>query len=132
MRATDECARHWPDHLPAFHLLDEPAIDSGNESAALRVKNELATKLIAAADACKDYALALHRARHSLPVRNRDARARMVVQTISRRFQVLFDQPMYGQTAIIASVILRRQIDLRTVRFWCTPYPAVKPQKIGP
>jgi hypothetical protein len=113
-------------------LLSEPAIDSDNESAALRVKNELATKLMAAADAYKDYARALHRARHSLPVRNRDARARMVVQTISRRFQVLFDQPMYGQTAIIASVILRRQIDLRTVRFWCTPYPAVKPQKIGP
>jgi hypothetical protein len=112
-------------------LLSEPVI-----IAALRAKYhpnyEPAAKLFAAAETLKDYAHALHWAQPSLSVRDRDARARLVALMMSHKFQALFGQPMCGQTATIVSVVLGRQIDPRTVRFWCTPRPAVKPQKIGP
>jgi hypothetical protein len=112
-------------------LLSEPVT-----IAALRAKYhpnfEPAAKLFAAVETLKDYAHALHRGQPSLPVRDRNARARLVALMMSHKFQALFGQPMYSQTATIVSVVLDRQIDPRTVRFWCTSYPAVKPQKIGP
>jgi hypothetical protein len=62
--------------------------------------------------------------------RKGDDRARWVALTLVNKFRELFDQPMYGLTATIASLILGREIDHHTVRYWCDR--AVKPPKIAP
>jgi hypothetical protein len=77
--------------------------------------------LEAAAEACEQYANAIRRAQRALPERERDARARAVVRTISDKFRALFGSPMYGLTAIITSVVLNRRIDPRRVRHLCPP-----------
>jgi hypothetical protein len=81
--------------------------------------------LQAAAKVYRARANVIHRARLSLPKRTRDVRAQTVVLTISNKFRELFGSPMYGLTANIASVVLKRRIDPRKVRHWCA-HPAVK------
>ena len=63
--------------------------------------------------------------------RRHDGRARWVALTIADTFRILFGKPMYGLTATIASVILDREIEPRTVQQW-VKYPAVKASKIAP
>jgi hypothetical protein len=63
--------------------------------------------------------------------REGDRRGRWVALTIGNTLQRLFGSSMYGLTAIIASVVLGREIDPRTVRYWLNR-PAVKPPKIDP
>jgi hypothetical protein len=46
----------------------------------------------------------------------RDDRARWVALTLVNKFRELFDQPMYGLTSTIASVVLNRRITRSTVR----------------
>ena len=50
--------------------------------------------------------------------RKHDGRARWVALTIGNTFRTLFGKPMYGLTATITSVVLGREIKLRTVRQW--------------
>jgi hypothetical protein len=107
-----------------------------NELAALLAKEvevvedeggALGGKLLAAAEAYKKYARAIYRAQPSLPQRECDIHARLVALRISARFRELFGSPMYGLTAIIASIVLNRRVDPRTVRHWAefggTSYP---------
>jgi len=89
-------------------------------------------KLNHAAGACKEYAHALEAAKCSILEREHDSPARQLALTISDKFRALFGSPMYGLTATIASVVLDREIDPRTVRRWCANYPAVKDPKISP
>ena len=86
-------------------------------------------KLVDAAQAYEDYAGEIYAA--SMPMaleRAHDGRARWVALTIGNTFRTLFGSPMYGLTATIASVVLGREIEPRTVRQWLT-YPAVKRPK---
>jgi hypothetical protein len=57
--------------------------------------------------------------------RKHDGRGRWVATTISNKFRKLFGSPMYGLTATITSVVLARgisrELDPRTVRYWCDP-----------
>ena len=46
---------------------------------------------------------------------------RWVALTIGNTFRTLFGSPMYGLTATITSVVLGREIELRTVRQWLPP-----------
>jgi len=62
--------------------------------------------------------------------RKRDSRARWVALTIANKFRELFNKPMYQLTATITSLILGREIDHCTVRYWCDR--AVKSPKIAP
>jgi hypothetical protein len=107
----------------ADELADEAAAHAGYASNEERYQ-----KLLAAARAYEDYASEISSA--GALEREHDGRARWVALTIADAFRELFDKPMYGLTATIASVILGREIELRTVRWWCT-YPAVKPSKIA-
>jgi hypothetical protein len=65
--------------------------------------------------------------------RKHDGQGRWVAVAISDTFCRLFGSPMYGLTATITSVILGRDIDSSTVRYWCDkpPHSAVKPPKIS-
>jgi hypothetical protein len=104
-------------------LADEAAAHAGYASNEERYQ-----KLLAAARAYEDYAREISFA--GALEREHDGRARWVALTIADAFRTLFGKPMYGLTATIASVILGREIDPRTVRWWCA-YPAVKPPKIA-
>jgi hypothetical protein len=91
-------------------------------------------KLQAAAQAYQDYANEIYAS--SLPMsveRKHDGPARWVALTISNTLRTLFGLPMYRLTATITSVILGREIDSRTVRYWCDkpPQDAVKALKIS-
>lgn len=87
--------------------------------------------LNAAAQAYEDHANAIYAASSEMAFdRKRDSRARWVALTIANKFRELFNKPMYHLTATIASLILGREIDHRTVRYWCDC--AVKPPKIAP
>jgi hypothetical protein len=108
-------------------LLDELA-DEAAAHAGYASNEERYQKLLAAAQAYEDYAGELNFA--GALEREHDGRARWVALTIADAFRTLFGKPMYGLTATIASVILGREIDPRTVRWWCA-YPAVKPPKIA-
>ena len=50
--------------------------------------------------------------------RKHDGQARWVALTIGNTFRTLFGKSMYGLTATITSVVLGREIELRTVRQW--------------
>jgi hypothetical protein len=87
-------------------------------------------KLAAAAQAYQAYAAEVYAISSPMALeRKHDGRARWVVLSISSAFHTLFGHRMYGSTATIASVILGREIDTRTVRFWC--HPAVRPPTIS-
>jgi hypothetical protein len=105
-------------------LADEAAAHAGYASNEERYQ-----KLHAAAQAYEDYASEISFA--GALARAHDGRARWVALTIADAFRELFGQPMYGLTATITSVILGREIEPRTVRWWCA-YPAVKASKTAP
>jgi hypothetical protein len=111
-------------HLPADNGLHCNLYSAG--------RSALVEALQTGAKAYRQFTHVLYQALPSMPERNRDGRARLVAVTIGNKFRALFGQPMYGLTATITSVVLNRRIDPRTVRHWCAPYPAVKPQKIAP
>ena len=50
--------------------------------------------------------------------RKHDGRARWVALTIGNKLHALFGLSMYGLTTTITSVVLGREIELRTVRQW--------------
>ena len=105
-------------------LVDEAAAYAGYAS-----NEERYLKLLAAARAYEDYAREISFA--GTLERRHDGRARWVALTIADTFRILFGKPMYGLTATIASVILDREIEPRTVQQW-VKYPAVKASKIAP
>jgi hypothetical protein len=113
----------------AFTMLTQPLLFCGKNILHDNRRMELGRKLNAAADAYKEYARGITSAQPSMPERGHDGRAHWVALTIGSKFRDLFGKPMYGLTATIASVVLGREIDRRTVRQWCA-HPAVKPQKI--
>jgi hypothetical protein len=108
-------------------LVDEAAAYAGYASNEARYQT-----LLAAAQAYEDYASEISLA--TALERRHDGRARWVALTIADTFRTLFGKPMYGLTATIASVILGREIELRTVRQWCDNLPqyAVKASKTAP
>jgi hypothetical protein len=76
-------------------------------------------KLQDAAQAYEDHANEIYAANMLVALERRhDGRARWVALTIGNKFRALFGQPMYGQTATVASVVLGREIDSRTVQHW--------------
>jgi hypothetical protein len=78
--------------------------------------------LKAAAQAYRDHASEIYAASLATALeRKHDGRGRWVALTISDKFRELFDSPMYGLTAAITSVVLDRDIDYGTVRYWCHP-----------
>jgi hypothetical protein len=92
-------------------------------------------KAKAAAQALEDYARESYaRSVATSLEKKHDGRARWVVLTMANAFRTLFGLPMYGQTAMIASVILGRKIEVRVVRHWCDKAPqyALMGPKIGP
>jgi hypothetical protein len=111
-------------------LLSQLVTENGVLVRKIGPQYELSTRLGAAAEACKEYAREIYRALPSLPKRDRDVRARLVALMISHKSQALFGSPLYGVTAKIASVVLGRQIDPGTVRFWRTSHPVVKAHKL--
>ena len=74
-------------------------------------------KLADAARVYEDHARELYATSSATALeRKHDGRARWVALTIGNKFRVLFGSPMYGLTATIASVVLGREIESRTVR----------------
>jgi hypothetical protein len=55
-----------------------------------------------------------------------DAQARCFCILFTRHCRQLFGSPLYGITAIVASVALGRNITQRAVREWCNSHPADK------
>jgi len=104
-------------------LVDEAAAYAGYASNEARYQT-----LLAAAQAYEDYASEISLA--TALERRHDGRACWVALTIADTFRTLFGKPMWGLTATITSVILGREIDPSSVRYWC--HPAVKPPKIVP
>jgi hypothetical protein len=91
-------------------------------------------KLFAAAQAYRDHANEIYASNSTTALERRhDGGGRWVALTISDKFRELFDQPMYGLTATITSVILDRDIKTRTVRKWCgnPPRCALRRPKIA-
>jgi len=79
-------------------------------------------RLLDAADVYKEYAAERYWADSLTSLeRAHDGRARWVALTIGHKFRELFGSPMYGLTATITSVVLRRTVEPRTVRQWCDP-----------
>lgn len=80
--------------------------------------------LQATAQAYEDLAGEIYAA--SMPMaleRKHDGQARWVALTIGNAFRALFGSPMYSSTAAIASVVLGRDIEPRTVRHWLLAGP---------
>jgi hypothetical protein len=89
--------------------------DSGDWVSGM--KRSLAVRV--AAQALEDYAREVYAANSAMAFdRKRDSRARWVALTIGNTFLTLFGSPMYGLTTTITSVVLGREIKLRTVRQW--------------
>ena len=112
----------------ALTMLKQPPLFCGKNILTDRRRYEFWRKLEDAADAYREYARSVNTARFSMPEREHDGRAHWVALTIGDKLRALFGSPMYRLTATIASVVLGREIDPRTVRQWC--HPAVKKQKI--
>ena len=75
--------------------------------------------LMDAAQALEDHAREVYAANFAMAFdRKRDSRARWVALTIGNTFLTQFGSPMYGLTTTITSVVLGREIKLRTVRQW--------------
>ena len=109
--------------------LSDELVDVGAAYAGYASNEARYQTLLAAAQACEDYASEISLA--TALERRHDGRARWVALTIADTFRILFGKPMYGLTATIASVILDREIEPRTVQQW-VKYPAVKASKIAP
>ena len=104
-------------------------LDHGSGGLSFDMKRYLA--LEAAAQAYEAHAGEIYAGSSEMVFdRKRHSRARWVALTIANKFRELFNKPMYRLTATIASLILGREIDHRTVRYWCDR--AVKPPKIAP
>jgi hypothetical protein len=119
-------------HHDALTMMSQPLLFCRNDILSDNRRHKLWWKLNAAYDAYQEYARAINAARLSMPEREHDGRAHWVALTIGGKFRALFGSPMYGLTATITSLVLGREVSPRTVRQWCAPYPAVKPQKIVP
>jgi hypothetical protein len=113
-------------------MMTHPLPCRGMDFWTLEPRGELGQKLMRAADACKEYARILDSTKCFTLKREHDSSGRQLALTISDKFRALFGSPMYGLTATIASVVLGREIDPRTVRRWCASHPAVKDPKISP
>jgi hypothetical protein len=87
-----------------------------NQAAAAQVNDDTAR-------ACEaDAALLAADGSNRLVVERRrgDGHARCFAILLADRFRQLFGSPMYGLTATVVSVALRRQITNRAVREWCS------------
>jgi hypothetical protein len=87
-----------------------------NQAAAAQVNDDTAR-------ACEaDAALLAADESNRLVVERRrgDGQARCFAILLAGRFRQLFGSPMYGLTATVVSVALRRQITNRAVREWCS------------
>jgi hypothetical protein len=81
---------------------------------------ECCQKLLDAAQAYEDSAREIYASSIAMAgERQHDGRARWVALTIAEKLRTLFGLPMYKLTAIITSVVLDRDIDPGTVRYWC-------------
>jgi hypothetical protein len=85
--------------------------------------DERRRRLLAAAEAYDAIAAETYAADTSAALdRERgDRAARWFARAVSRQFQELFGPHFYGLTAIVASVVLGREIEARDVRQWCSP-----------
>ena len=85
-------------------------------------------KLEDAAQVCEDYARELYAASFGEMAleRRHDGRARWVALTIGNKLHALFGLSMYGLTTTITSVVLGREVELRTVRQWLPSGPKTR------